>query len=62
MQITPFATEHFYAQYEFNTPYQLCNSDCETVTVNELLQMAGVSLSEFGQLTRVRRPFLRLLM
>ena len=50
MQIAPFLTEHFFAQYEFNTPYQLCNSDCETVTVDELLQMAGVSLSEFGQL------------
>ncbi len=50
MQIAPFLTEHFFAQYEFNTPYQLCNSDCETVTVDQLLQMAGVSLSEFGRL------------
>ena len=50
MKITPFATEHFYAQYEFNTPYQLCNSDCETVTVEELLQMAGMSLADLGKL------------
>ena len=50
MKIAPFATEHFFAQYEFNTPYQLCNSDCETVTVDELLAMAGVSWAEFGRL------------
>ncbi|KAA3656176.1 MAG: pyridoxal phosphate-dependent aminotransferase [Chloroflexi bacterium] len=51
MKITPFATEHFFDQYEFNTPYQLCNSDCETVTVDELLRMANVPLSELGQLS-----------
>ena len=50
MKIAPFATEHFYAQYEFTTQYQLCNSDCETVSVDELLQMANMSLSEFGRL------------
>ena len=50
MQIAPFATEHFYAKYEFNTPYQLCNSDCETITIDELLQMAGISLTDLGQL------------
>jgi aspartate/methionine/tyrosine aminotransferase len=51
MKITPFATEHFFAQYEFNTPYQLCNSDCETITISELLQMADVSLNELGDLS-----------
>ncbi len=51
MEITPFATEHFYAKYEFNTPYQLCNSDCETITVDELLQMAGVPIEKFGHLS-----------
>ncbi|MDX1413368.1 MAG: pyridoxal phosphate-dependent aminotransferase [Candidatus Promineifilaceae bacterium] len=50
MKITPFATEHFFARYEFNTPYQLCNSDCETVAIAELLQMAGVSLEDLGRL------------
>lgn len=48
MNITPFETEHFYAQYEFNTPYQLCNSDCETVTIGALLEMADMSLEQFG--------------
>ncbi|MEZ4593339.1 MAG: pyridoxal phosphate-dependent aminotransferase [Chloroflexota bacterium] len=50
MKIKPFATEHFFAKYEFNTPYQLCNSDCETVTVAELLALADVNLAELGQL------------
>ena len=48
MNIAPFETEHFYAQYEFNTPYQLCNSDCETVTIGALLEMADMSLEQFG--------------
>lgn len=50
MKITPFATEHFFAQYEFTTPYQLCNSDCETVTVAELLAMADIPLTALGAL------------
>lgn len=48
MNIAPFETEHFYAKYEFNTPYQLCNSDCETVSVGALLDMADMSLEQFG--------------
>jgi aspartate/methionine/tyrosine aminotransferase len=50
MRIVPFSTEHFYARYEFTTPYQLCNSDCETITVAELLEMAGESMERFGHL------------
>lgn len=50
MKIPPFATEHFYAQYEFTTQYQLCNSDCETVSIAELLTMANIPLSQLGQL------------
>ena len=51
MKIAPFLTEHFYAQYEFTTPYQLCNSDCETLTAAELLEMAGISMEQFGRLS-----------
>ncbi|MCO5187696.1 MAG: pyridoxal phosphate-dependent aminotransferase [Anaerolineae bacterium] len=50
MKIAPFATEHFFAEYEFTTPYQLCNSDCETVTVAELLTLSGTTLDELGSL------------
>ena len=44
MKIAPFATEHFFARHEFSTTHQLCNSDCESVTIDELLRMAGDSL------------------
>jgi aspartate/methionine/tyrosine aminotransferase len=49
MKIAPFETEQFFARYEFNTPYQLCNSDCESVSIAELLEMAGDSLEQFGE-------------
>jgi len=51
MKIAPFSTEQFYAKYEFTTPYQLCNSDCETITVEELLKLAEIPLEQFGQLS-----------
>ena len=49
MKIAPFETEHFFARYEFNTPYQLCNSDCESISIEELLSLSGDSLENFGQ-------------
>lgn len=51
MKIANFATEHFFAKYEFTTPYQLCNSDCETLSVDELLKLADVPLEDFGKLS-----------
>lgn len=51
MKIAPFSTELFYARYEFTTPYQLCNSDCETTTIEELLKMAEIPLDELGRLS-----------
>lgn len=51
MKIAPFATEHFFARYEFSTPYQLCNSDCETLSIEELLKLANVPIEEFGRLS-----------
>ncbi len=50
MNIVQFETEQFFAKYEFSTPYQLCNSDCETLSVGDLLQLAGVSMQEFSNL------------
>ena len=49
MKIAPFETEHFFARYEFETPFQLCNSDCESVSIAELLGMAGDSLEGLGR-------------
>ena len=49
MKIASFETEQFFARYEFNTPYQLCNSDCESISIAELLSLAGDSLDQFGR-------------
>ena len=51
MEIAPFLTEHYFARYEFTTPYQLCNSDCETITIEELLKSAEIPLEQLGQLS-----------
>jgi len=50
MEIATFGTEHFFARYEFTTPYLLGSSDCESVTAGALLAMAGVTPEEFGRL------------
>ncbi len=51
MQIEPFLTEQFFTKYEFSAPHLLASSDCETISISELLQLAGSSLEEFGSLT-----------
>ncbi len=50
MKIAPFSLEEYFAQYEFSVRYNLCASDCETMSVAELLELAGVSPGELGQL------------
>ncbi len=42
MDIQPFETERFFAQHEFTAPYLLCSSDCESLSIAELLKMAEV--------------------
>jgi aspartate/methionine/tyrosine aminotransferase len=49
MKIASFETEQFFARHEFSTPYQLCNSDCETISIVELLELSGQSLEQFGR-------------
>lgn len=39
MNIQPFTLERYFAQYEFKAPYLLCTSDCEAMTVGELLAL-----------------------
>ena len=51
MKIAPFATEHYFAKYEFTSPYLLSVSDCETFSVGELLSLAGISPDKFLRLT-----------
>jgi aspartate/methionine/tyrosine aminotransferase len=50
MEITPFQTERFFGKYEFTAPYLLCASDCETMSVDELLRMAGENWEALGEL------------
>ncbi len=52
MKINNFELERFFAKYEFSSPYLLCCSDCETMSIAELLafgedyseEMAGLRL------------------
>jgi len=50
MKIKPFQTERFFAIHEFTAPYLLCASDCESLTVDELMQLAGASWESLGRL------------
>jgi len=50
MKIKPFHTERFFAEHEFTAPYLLCASDCESLSVDELLAMAGVEWGALGDL------------
>ncbi len=50
MNIKPFHTERFFADHEFSAPYILCASDCESVTVDELLRLAGAYWASLGEL------------
>ncbi len=39
MKIRPFQLERYFARHEFSTPHLLCTSDCESVSVGDLLQL-----------------------
>lgn len=39
MQISPFKLERYFAKYEFNTEFLLCSSDCEAMSIAELLSL-----------------------
>lgn len=41
MQIRDFSLERYFALYEFKAEYLLSTSDCESLPVSELLEMAG---------------------
>ena len=48
MQIAPFKLERYFAKYEFSTQYLLCSSDCESMTVQELLSLEPGAGDQFG--------------
>ncbi|HWP97628.1 MAG TPA: aminotransferase class I/II-fold pyridoxal phosphate-dependent enzyme [Syntrophomonadaceae bacterium] len=43
MKLQEFKLERFFARHEFSSTYLLCSSDCESYTVEELLNMAGTA-------------------
>lgn len=50
MQISPFKIERYFAKYEFNVDYVLCGSDCESMTVDELLSLEPDAADRFRKL------------
>jgi aspartate/methionine/tyrosine aminotransferase len=50
MAIREFALERYFARWEFTAPHLLSASDCEALTVRELLDIAGVGTSVLEEL------------
>ena len=48
MRPEPFKIERYFARYEFTTRYLLCASDCEAMTVDELLAYEPGAAEAFG--------------
>ncbi|MCA9839149.1 MAG: pyridoxal phosphate-dependent aminotransferase [Trueperaceae bacterium] len=51
MKLQSFETERFFARYEFSATHLLSVSDCETVTIETLLELANMNLSNLGGLS-----------
>lgn len=47
MTIKPFKLERFYTIHEFTAQYLLCSSDCESMTIGDLLQLEEGAAEEF---------------
>ncbi|MFT4665876.1 MAG: aspartate/methionine/tyrosine aminotransferase [Polaribacter sp.] len=50
MKIKPFKLERYYTLNEFSAEYSLCNSDCESMTVKELLDLEEGADEKFNNL------------
>lgn len=50
MKLNDFKLERFFAKYEFNTPYLLCSSDCESFKVEELFDLDKNAEKDFKKL------------
>lgn len=49
MKLPPFKLERYFAKYEFNTQYLLCSSDCEAMTIADLLAFEDGAADKFQQ-------------
>jgi aspartate/methionine/tyrosine aminotransferase len=47
MQLPPFALERYFARFEFAVPWTLCSSDCESMSIAELLAMEPGAQEQF---------------
>ena len=47
MRLPHFKLERYFAKYEFNTRYLLCSSDCESLTIAELLSLEPDAAGKF---------------
>jgi len=50
MKIKPFKLERYYTLNEFSAKYSLCNSDCEAMTISDLLALEQGAIDRFHQL------------
>jgi len=47
MTLPPFKLERYFAQYEFNTEFLLCSSDCEAMSIADLLALEPGAAEKF---------------
>ncbi len=50
MKIEPFKLERYYTLYEHTSEYSLCNSDCEAMTISELISLESGAKTAFDKL------------
>lgn len=50
MTIKPFKLERYYTLYEFSAKYSLCNSDCEAMSIGDLLALEEGAQEKFNNL------------
>jgi hypothetical protein len=49
MKLPPFKLERYFAKYEFNTEFLLCSSDCEAMSIADLLAFEPGAAEKFQQ-------------
>src|SRR5512143_3813362 len=49
MNLPPFKLERYFAKYEFSTEYLLCASDCESISIADLLALEEGAAERFQQ-------------
>lgn len=49
MQIPPFKLERYFARFEFDVQYLLCSSDCQSMSIAELLSLEPGADEQFQQ-------------